>query len=121
MKDMKIVVNAKDELLVESKRTNVNQLKDMVVTFVTNPRKEKDKPIRTKDAIISLQNDVQTTYEVYVQIYSHIHEAYATLRNDLARALFRTDNDQLTIAQKNEILKEYPLKLSEADPFIANS
>jgi len=115
---LKILVNADDDVLVESKLTDTEDLRDIVVDFVTNPTNAKDKPLHTKNAIISLQNDVNTSYEAYVEIYSHIHEAYANLRNAEATRQYQEEYEQLSVKQKNEILAAYPLKLSEADPFV---
>ena len=114
---LNIILNAEDELLVESKLTDEKLLKEMVIEFVTNPKLEPDKPVSSEKAIISLQNDVHTSYEKYVKIYSYIHEAYSVMRNAMAQQLYETDYAQLSIKQKNSVLKKYPLKLSEADPF----
>ena len=114
---LKILVNADDDLLVESKPTNIDRMKDLVIDFVNNPRGEYNKPISPDKAIISLQNDVNTSYETYVQIYAHIHEAYKILRNNMAQNNFQSDYKNLAIADKNTVLKKYPMKLSEADPF----
>ena len=112
-----ILVNANDDLLVESKPMNIDEMKSVVIDFVNNPRKEPNKPKTTEKAIISLQNDVNTSYDTYVKIYAHIHEAYLTMRNDMAQAKFQSEYAKLAIAEKNIVLKKYPMKLSEADPF----
>ena len=114
---LNIIINADDQLLVESQLTEEALLKEIVIEFVTNPKLEPDKPRSTEKAIISLQNDVNTSYEKYVRIYSYIHEAYSVMRNAFAQKLYASDYAQLSIKQKNTVLKEYPLKLSEADPF----
>lgn len=116
---LKILVNAEDKVLVESVPTQKENLKDIVINFVKNPLNENDKPLDSKHAVISLQNDVNTSYETYIKIYSHIHEAYASMRNSEAQENYQSAYAQLSIQQKNTILKQYPLKLSEADPFIA--
>ena len=118
---LKILVNANDDILVESIPTENDKIKELVIEFVNNPKQENDKPEDSKFAIISLQNDVNTSYEAYVKIYSHIHEAYATMRNIMAQKDYQSDYAQLSIPQKNSILKKYPLKLSEADPFIVSN
>lgn len=117
---LKILVNADDNVLIESIPTDKDKIKDIVIAFVTNPRKENDKPTSPKSAIISLQNDVNTSYETYVKIYSHIHEAYSFLRNSMAQDNYQIEYAQLSVKQKNLVLETYPLKLSEADPFVAN-
>ncbi len=114
---LKILVNADDDLLVESKPKDIDEMKEIVIDFVTNPRQEKDKPKSPNKAVISLQNDVNTSYETYVKIYAHIHDAYSTLRDEMAQEDFQSDYQKLSIAEKNIVLKKYPMKLSEADPF----
>jgi len=39
----------------------------------------------------------------------------------MAQTQFQIDYTLLSVTQKNEILSRYPLKLSEADPFVTNS
>jgi biopolymer transport protein ExbD len=118
---LKILVNAENNVLVESIPNDKENLKEIVIGFVNNPLKEIDKPIDSENAIISIQNDVNTSYETYVKIYSHIHEAYASMRNSMAQENYQTAYAQLSIQHKNSILKKYPLKLSEADPFIVSN
>ncbi|MEM9549451.1 MAG: biopolymer transporter ExbD [Bacteroidota bacterium] len=117
---LNILVNADDEVLVENEQANEQDIRFMVIDFVTNPQNSINRPNHSKDAIISLQNDINTSYETYVKIYSHIHTAYEEMRNKAAKNLYQNDYSQLSISQKNDILKDFPLKLSEADPFIAN-
>ena len=112
-----ILINAEDNLLVESKTTNINSMKDIVIDFVNNPNGDHNKPRSPDKAIISLQNDVNTSYETYVKIYAQIHDAYKVLRNEMAQNNFQTDYKDLAVADKNTVLKKYPMKLSEADPF----
>ena len=88
--------------------------------YVDNPNQHNDKSLKSQNAIISLHNDVNTSYEAYVQIYSRVHEAYEDFRNTMAQRDYQSDYEQLTIQQKNNILKVYPLKISEADPFVSN-
>lgn len=113
-----ILVNADDDILVEKEPKQIEEMEELVIDFVTNPTQSKDKPVSSEKAVISLQNDVNTSYEAYVKLYSHIHSAYLKLRNDMARDRFQEDYEKLAVAQKNEVLKKYPLKLSEADPFL---
>ncbi|MDF1694267.1 MAG: biopolymer transporter ExbD [Saprospiraceae bacterium] len=115
---LKILINGNDDVLVESILTEKDEIKDIVIDFVTNPNLDETKPLQTNKAIISIQNDVHTSYETYVQIYSNIHEAYAFLRNSMAHEIFQKEYAQLPVSEKNTVLEKYPLKLSEADPFL---
>ena len=116
---LNVLVNGNDDLLVEKRPLDIKLLTETVKEFVLNPRGESDKPRSTDKAIISLQNDVNTSYETYILVYSQIHEAYKQLRLESAMTHFGKPYVELTIAEKNIILEKLPLKLSEADPFKA--
>lgn len=113
-----LLVNGNNEILIESVSAEVDEVTVTVVDFVMNSDNSLDKPRVPADAVISIQNDADTEYEVYIQIYSAIHEAYRIMRSDMAMNEFGVEFDQVSINQKNEILIAFPLKLSEADPFI---
>jgi len=113
-----LLINAENEILIEAEPAKIEDVKKTVIDFVLNESQTIDKPRTPTDAVISIQNDEKTSYEVYVQIYGAIHEAYLFMRSDMARSNFALEYDQVSISQKNQILKALPLKLSEADPFI---
>ena len=114
---LKILVNNEDKLLIESAPRNIEEVEQTVIEFVQNPLLETDKPTSSDKAIISIENDEDTSYEMYVQVYAHIHSAYKKMRNEEALSKFGKPLDQLTTAEKNVILNKFPLKLSEADPY----
>jgi len=61
---LNILVNSKDALMVNDELTELADLRKLAKTFITNPAKEKDKPLNPQKATISLKNDESTTYQI---------------------------------------------------------
>ena len=70
----------------------------------------------TKDHVISLQNDVDTQYQVYISVQNELVAAYNELRNELAKQKFGTTYDELKEDQQKAVQTAYPQKISEAEP-----
>ena len=112
-----ILVNSNDELLVEEEKAEVENLKQMAKEFIGNPTKKEDRPSAPKNAIVSLRNDRQTSYEAYIEVYNELKAAYRELRDEEAQRRFRKDTfEQLKPDQQEEIRELIPLVISEAEP-----
>ncbi len=61
-----ILVNGKNELMVEGKRARVGELKEQTKIFISNPNQSSRLPQSPNQAIISLKNDRSTSYETYI-------------------------------------------------------
>ena len=114
---LNIKINKSDELMIEGEVANISELNEMVATFVLNPLKKSDYPTSPQKAIISLQNDVETSYETYVYVYSIIQSAYRNMRRDYSITIYGKDLALLDKKQTNEIKRLLPMKISEAEPF----
>jgi biopolymer transport protein ExbD len=113
---LSVLVNANNQLLVRGEEMDVNNLKEKVIEFITNPQMKENYPLSPKEAIVSLQNDRGTEYNTYIQVYNELKAAYNQLRDDEAESRFGTLFDNLNRDQKKQIIDKYPMKLSEADP-----
>jgi len=112
-----ILVNSENKLLVEEVDSDVKELKDFAKKFISNPNKRMDRPRTPANAIVSLRNDRQTSYEAYIEVYNEIKAAYRELRDEEAQRRFRRDTfEQLLPEQKEEIRAIIPLVISEAEP-----
>lgn len=114
---LNIKINRFDEVMVEGKSTELKELVNIIPEFVLNPKKRSDYPSSPHKAIISLQNDVKTSYDAYVYAYSIIQSSYTKMRRELSQSKFGKDLSKLDSKQANEIKKALPMKVSEADPF----
>ena len=147
-----VVVNKNNHLLVEEELTDIKDLRNIAVYFLDNgggsgeeacdycqgnrdPRSS-DNPDK---AIISLKNDRETEYKVYIAVQNELVAAYNVLRNrefarlypnealtyveaDLKYSDPRTSlDDKSSLKEKLDVIKAlYPQKLSEAEPSKVN-
>jgi hypothetical protein len=147
-----VVVNKNNQLLVEEELTDIKDLRNLAVDFLDNgggsgeeacdycqgnrdPRSS-DNPDK---AIISLKNDRETEYKVYIAVQNELVAAYNVLRNREFARLYPNEaltyveadlrySDPRTSAEDKSSLKEkldvikalYPQKLSEAEPSKVN-
>jgi len=111
-----VLVNAKDQLLVEEELMDISQLRDGAKAFLNNWGKNPDLSDSPQKAIISLQNDRGTSYEMYIQVQNELSAAYRELRDAEAQRKFGVYYAELEGALKKEVRKMYPEKISEAEP-----
>jgi len=112
---LNILVNRKDELLVNDAQTEVSALKDLAINFVTNPLQENDKPLNPQKAVVSLKNDESTTYHMYISVHNELKAAYNQLWNQTAKQQFDKNYEQLNKAERKTIRSIYPYQISEAE------
>ena len=67
-------------------------------------------------AIISLQNDRGTSYQMFVKVRNEILGAYSELRNDLSERKYGKAFITLNDEDRSEIVSVYPQFISEAEP-----
>ena len=148
-----VVVNKNNQLLVEESLTDIKDLRGLAVDFLDNgggsgeeacdycqgerdPRSS-DNPDK---AIISLKNDRETDYKVYISVQNELVAAYNQLRDREFTSLYPdqrmtyVEADKMytdprtsikvkaSLKPKLDVLKKmYPQKLSEAEPSKTNN
>ncbi len=124
-----VLINANNQLLVEKQPMALQNLKDAAKVFIQNPANlatlpEREEievpffgvyPVTTK-AVISLQNDRGTQYQMYLAVQNELQAAYNELRDELARRQFNSSFSDLGEEQQSAIRVIYPQKISEAEP-----
>lgn len=126
---LKVLINSDNQILVNSKETNIRQLRAKAEEFIENRRNASDLPEKidvevpffgiypvTKKHVISLQNHRDTEYQAYIEVQNELVAAYNNLRNRLSMQKFRKSFAELTDVQKEAIRMIYPLRISEAEP-----
>jgi len=126
-----IVVNRKNQLLIENEFVQVTDIKRLAMNFVDNGGGESTaidgKPAAPCDycngakdpassdhptkAIISLQSDRGTSYGMYVSIQNEIEGAYNELRNKLALKKYKRSYKDLLDDYKNSGLESLKVKI----------
>ena len=109
---------------------DVKQLRETAKEFIKNENDEPNLPKLveedfgepigvqryTKDHVISVQNDVDTQYQAYLDVQNELVAAYNELRNECAQKYFHTSYNELSEEQQKQVQKVYPQKISEAEP-----
>jgi biopolymer transport protein ExbD len=137
-----VLINGKNQLLVEDELMEIKDLRKAAVEFLDNGggtgvdacsycqgKKDPKSSDNPDKAIISLKNDRETKYSTYISVQNELVAAYNQLRDRRAKELYGETlkemeaayNDSRSPKFKNEKLKEkiekvkleYPQKLSE--------
>ncbi|MCY3997912.1 MAG: biopolymer transporter ExbD [Flavobacteriaceae bacterium] len=147
-----VVVNKYNQLLVEENLTELGDLRGLAIEFLDNGAGEAEEAcdycqgsrdpsssVNPDRAVISLKNDRETSYKVYIAVQNELVGAYNDLRNREFKRLFpqeglsyveaqntyddpRTDLDirEELKPKLDQVKKMFPQKLSEAEPSKAN-
>jgi hypothetical protein len=147
-----VVVNKNDQLLVEEELTDIEDLRSLAVAFLDNGggvgeeacdycqgERDESSSDNPDKAIISLKNNRETSYKVYIAIQNELVAAYNELRNREFLRLYPSVGLNFVDAQKKyddprtsadfaaelepklDVVKAmYPQKLSEAEPSKTN-
>jgi len=136
-----VLINGKDQLLVEDELMELKNLRKAAVEFLDNGGgtgdeacsycKGKHSPSSSDNpdkAVISLKNERETTYSTYISVQNELVAAYNDLRDRRAKELYgisftemQANYDDVNWVGNKEKLKErlekikveYPQKLSE--------
>lgn len=111
-----IRINSNNQLLVEGEYIQIRELKAKTIKFITNYGREANLSDDPKKAVISLKNDRGTEYDIYVQVQDKLRKAYREVRDKAAQQKYGKDFEALSEAEKEIIKKEFPQKISEAEP-----
>ncbi len=123
-----VLVNKSDRLLVEGQPMDISTLREKTKEFILNSNDDPNLPERTEvvvdffgtvlvsKGVISLQNDRNTSYNMYMKVQNELVAAYNDLREDLARNKFGKSLKDLTEEQKDAVQKVIPQRISEAEP-----
>jgi len=129
-----VLINKDDQLFVETEIVDIGALKKLTKEFIMNPD---DNPnlsekrleyvdyfgnVMVTKGVISLQNDIGTSYGKYIEVQNELAAAINELRNDLCLQKFGrryNDLDPLNETEKGiieAVKKVLPMAISEAEP-----
>lgn len=120
----RIILNAKNQLLVKNELTAISDLKNSAKTFIDNNGKgectycsgdrSSDASDGPKSAVISLQVHPNSNYEAFIKIQDELTKAYYELRGNYALNIFKKELEDLSQSEKRELKEVYPFIVSEA-------
>jgi biopolymer transport protein ExbD len=124
-----VLINAQNQLLVERQPMELRDLKQAAKEFLANPQNLDNLPVKeimeipyfgnypvAKLAVISLQTDRGTQYQMYLSVQNELQAAVTELRNEISRQTFNMDYDNLDSDQQAAVRVIYPQRISEAEP-----
>ena len=125
-----VKINWENKLLVQGQELDIKQLRAKAKEFIANPEDKADMPKLyeedfgqpfgtlkyTKEHVISVQNDMETQYQAYLDVQNELVAAYNELREECAQKYFHKSYNELDEEWQKKISKIYPQKISEAEP-----
>lgn len=123
-----VLVNRNNDLLVENEYASVSNLREKAKEFMANPNNDPKLPekeakeiplfgeVMVTKGVISLQNDRDTKYSMYIAVQNELVGAINDLRDELAKSKFSKKFLECTEEQQDAIRKIYPSSISEAEP-----
>lgn len=124
---LKVFVSNRNELMVNSERIDVSELKDRTKSFVLNRANDPNMPefkmevidfigeYPVSEGIVSLKNDRGTSYGMYIRVQNELTMAFNEIRDEVARQYFRKGYNDLPSEQQKAVQKAVPQKISEAE------
>jgi biopolymer transport protein ExbD len=122
---LQVLINSRNQLLVEEELFRVEQLRDYTKRFILNNGRDPEMSDSPQKAIISFKGDVGTSYDMYISVYNELRGAYNDLRNEETSKLTRGRVElysELDVSSRADSLVRVdvkaaiPLRLSEAEP-----
>jgi len=120
---LRIAINGNQEIMIEDDLVSINQVKDLSMTFLDNNgdksceycnglanTESSDNPNK---AVISLQIDNETHYNLFVQVQDELIKAYFELRSKYAKRKFGKNPNELTSKELKLVREAYPFLVSE--------
>ncbi|HUS85768.1 MAG TPA: biopolymer transporter ExbD [Bacteroidales bacterium] len=126
---LEVRVNYNNLLLVEGEIIQISELRAIAREFIDNPNEAPEMPemidmnidffglVRVpKNAVISLQNDIGTTYGVYIAVQNELLAARDQLKDELSLGTFGLTYDELDEDRQRAVDDYYKVPISEAEP-----
>ena len=120
---LNVVVNFRDEILVNGDQILVNELKAKAKEFFANPSNDPSLPEKVSKPIdgigdfpvskgvVSLTNDQGTSYNMYVQVQNELQRAVNELRDETALQYFGKKFDGLDSAAQRAVSQAIPMSI----------
>jgi len=122
---LRIVINENNDIMVDDNTIKISELKDITKQFLDNNadgscnycngNKSTESSDNPKKAVISLQNDRNTSYNTFIKVQDELTKAIYELRLIYSKKTFNTLPEDLSSAQMEQVKTAYPFVLSEAE------
>jgi len=113
---LSVKINAANQLLVEKEEEQIGELRARTKEFIMNPNRRSDMPSSPNRAIVAIQNDRETSYKAYLEVYNEIKAAYNELWDEAAKRQYGMHYTSLDRKSQKSIRSDIPLVISESEP-----
>ncbi len=125
---IEVRISKSDILYAAGAPMDLEVLKDRVKDFISNPTNDEHKPEKeikqieglgaypVSKAIISLQNDRGTSYEMYIKVQNELVKAYNELRDEFSMQQYGKKFASLSEDEQKVVKDVYAQRISEAEP-----
>ncbi len=120
---LRIVLNNDNEILINDQLVDFKEINKLVNDFLDNNGDKScdycsGEQIQTasdnpQKAVISIQHDRKTSYDLFITVQDEITKAYVALRNDFSENKFKKSIEDLSALRLLEVKRAYPMNLSE--------
>lgn len=123
-----VLINSNNQLLVEDDYLEISELRKSAKAFLINNgdgscaycqggMRDPNSSDNPGKAVVSLQNDRGTSYDMYIRVQNELVAAYEDLRNEYSMKKFGKPYLELTDeALIDEVKAAFEQKISEAEP-----
>ncbi|PLX18150.1 MAG: biopolymer transporter ExbD [Marinilabiliales bacterium] len=128
-----VLVNSKDQLMVEGEQLPITMLKEKTKEFILNPQNKEDLPekriaivepfgeIEVSKGIISIQNDRETSYGMFIQVMNELVAAGNEVKNEFSIQQFGKEYKNLPDHLQAAVKDAVPTVISESEPKHVNN
>ena len=126
---LQVRLNKDDQLMCGKEYIDIKQLREKAKEFIANPYDDENLPEKhrknipllgdcmvTEQHVISVQNDVGTSYQAYINVQNELVAAYNELRDELGKAKFGKVYNECNEDEQKAIREYYQQKISEVEP-----
>ncbi|MDB9720664.1 biopolymer transporter ExbD [Winogradskyella sp.] len=120
---LRISLNEKQEILIEDKLVKIKDIQNLVELFIDNNGeatcnycvglKATESSQHPTKAVISLSQNVKTTYDIFIAVQDEITKAYYNLRERYTKNVLQKEVFELTKQELMQVKKAYPFIVSE--------
>lgn len=128
---LQLLVNRNDQIAISRDESieyvSLENLKDRVKQFIVNPNDDPKLPekeerfieglgnrnVTTSSYAISLKNEVETSYQMYINVQNEMIKAYKEVWDEFAQKEFGRKYEQLPTEQQKCIVDMYPMHITE--------
>jgi biopolymer transport protein ExbD len=129
-----VAINKYDQVFVETKVVDISEIRKLAKEFILNPNDDPNLSekqmeyidllgnVMVSKGVISIQNDIGTSYGKYIEVQNELAAAVNDLRNELCMQKFNRRYDELNQFNQSDnsiieaVKRAIPMPISEAEP-----